>query len=337
MTDNFTHIQAAHCENGVITKLLRLAGHEYMTEPLAFGIGSGLFYIHIPFITLSGGPFITFRTLAGKIFRRTCHSLDIEVRSIRFRNEQKAEEYLDSLLAQNIVVGCQVGVFNLNYFPPEYRFHFNAHNLLVYGKKDNTYLISDPVMEQVTILSAEELSRVRFAKGILAPRGHLYHITKTNPVSEELIRKGIARGIERNTRIMLNIPGNVGGVKGILYTSGKIRTWRDKLGVRKAGQYLGQIIRMQEEIGTGGGGFRFIYAAFLEQATKYFKNDALLKVSDEFTRAGDLWRYNAVNMAGVLRGRSTEQKDFDHIADVMIEIHNVEKNAFMELSKIQFK
>ncbi|MCX6226251.1 MAG: BtrH N-terminal domain-containing protein [Bacteroidia bacterium] len=337
MIENFTHIQSAHCENGVITKLLRLAGHEYMTEPLAFGMGSGLFYIHVPYMVFNGGPAISFRTMPGAIFKRTCNSLKIEVSSKKFRNEQKAEEYLDTLISQNIVPGCQVGVFNLSYFPPEYRFHFNAHNLIVYGKKDDTYLISDPVMEKVTSLSAEELSRARFAKGMLSPNGHLYYITKTRPISEELIRRGIAKGIKRNIRDMLHIPGNFGGVSGILYTSAKIRTWRDKLGVRKAGQYLGQIIRMQEEIGTGGGGFRFIYAAFLEEAAKYCNIDALLKISDEFTKSGDLWRQNAVNMAGVLRGRSTGQQDFDHIADVMIEIHQIEKNAFIELSKIKFK
>jgi hypothetical protein len=42
-------------------------------------------------------------------------------------------------------------------------------------------------------------------------------------------------------------------------------------------------------------------------------------------------------MAAVLRGRNTEQKDFDHIADVMLEIYQIEKNAFKELSKIQFR
>lgn len=336
MIEDFTHIQSAHCENGVITKLFRLAGHEYMTEPLAFGLGSGLFYIHIPFISFNGGPAISFRTMPGRIFKRTCDSLKIEVESKKFGNGQKAQEYLDALLSRNMVVGCQVGVFNLSYFPPEYRFHFNAHNLIVYGKKEDRYLISDPVMDKATVLSEEELMKVRFARGMLAPKGHLYYITKTQPFSEELLRKGIARGIKRNIRDMLHIPGNFGGVSGILYTSQKIRVWRDKLGVRKAGHYLGQIIRMQEEIGTGGGGFRFIYAAFLEEAAKYTGKDILLKLSDEFTRSGDLWRQNAVNMAGVLRGRSAEQKDFDHIADVMVEIHYIEKNAFLELSKIRF-
>ena len=337
MKDNFIHIQSAHCENGVITRLLRLAGHEYMTEPLAFGIGSGLFYLHIPYFKFNGGPAITFRTAPGSIFKRTCKSLKIEISSKRFRSEQKAEEYLDFLLSQDRVVGCQVGVFNLKYFPPEYRFHFNGHNLIVYGKTDSTYLISDPIMDKVTTLSSEELNKVRFAKGFLAPRGHLYYVTKTSPVSEELIKKAIISGIRRNTRDMLHIPGNFGGVSGILYTSRQVRTWREKLGVKKAGHYLGQIIRMQEEIGTGGGGFRFIYAAFLEEASKYFRNDELLKVSDLFTQSGDLWRTNAVNMAGILRGRSTEQSDFEHIADILVEIHQIEKKAFTDLSNIRFK
>ena len=337
MTENFAHIQTAHCENGVITKLLQLAGHEYMTETLAFGLGSGLFYIHIPFLQINGGPAISFRTLPGRIFQRTCHSLKIEVSSQKFRDEQKARIALDNLLAQNIVAGCQVGVFNLTYFPPEYRFHFNAHNLIVYGKKKDTYLISDPVMDKVTHLSSEELNRVRFAKGILAPKGHLYYVKKIAPFSRELLVKAIATGINRNVREMLHIPGNFGGVKGILYTSRKIRKWRDDLGVRKAGQYLGQIIRMQEEIGTGGGGFRFLYAAFLEQAVHYNGNEKLIRISDEFTTSGDLWRQNAVNMAGVLRGRSTTQSDFDHIADVMTDIYYIEKNAFIELSKLKLK
>ena len=290
-----------------------------------------------PFLSINGGPAISFRTLPGRIFSRTCTSLKIDIISKKFSNEQKAKDYLDSLIAQKIVTGCQVGVFNLGYFPPEYRFHFNAHNLIVYGKENGSYLISDPVMDNVTVLTADELNKVRFAKGFLAPHGHLYYVKNARPYTEDLLRKAISSGIKRNVRDMLHIPGNIGGVKGILYTSGKIRKWRDKLGVRKAGHYLGQIIRMQEEIGTGGGGFRFIYAAFLQEATKYSKNDRLMTISDEFTKSGDLWRQNAVNMAGVLRGRSSLQSDFDNIADVMTEIYNIEKNAFKELSKLKLK
>ena len=51
----YNHIQSAHCENGVTTGLLKHHGVEFMTEPLAFGLGSGLFYIHIPFFKINNG------------------------------------------------------------------------------------------------------------------------------------------------------------------------------------------------------------------------------------------------------------------------------------------
>jgi len=44
----FEHRQTAHCENGVISNLLHHK-NVAMTEPLAFGIGSGLFFVYLPF------------------------------------------------------------------------------------------------------------------------------------------------------------------------------------------------------------------------------------------------------------------------------------------------
>src|ERR1043166_3869422 len=54
-TRTFTHYQHAHCESGVTTNLLRHAGIQ-ITEPLAFGIGAGLFFGHLPFLKVSGTP-----------------------------------------------------------------------------------------------------------------------------------------------------------------------------------------------------------------------------------------------------------------------------------------
>lgn len=336
MNIDFKHIHSAHCENGVTTNLLRHHGYDFMTEPLAFGLGSGLFYIHIPFITISNGPGISFRTMPGAIFKRTCKALGIQVEHKKFSSPAKAKDFLDSQLEQGNPVGCQVGVFNLTYFPVEYRFHFNAHNLVVYGKDGDGYSISDPVMETVTSLSAEELERVRFAKGAFAPKGHIYYPVNIPEPNIDLLRKGIVKGIKRNSRDMLYVPGGIAGVKGIRFTANQIKKWPVRLGSRKASLYLAQIIRMQEEIGTGGGGFRFIYAAFLEQAAQHLQNDALLQVSDDFTRAGDLWRSAAVEMAGVYKHRIAGQEAYNRIADLLLEISEVEKTAFTKLSKFKF-
>ena len=336
MKVDFEHIQAAHCENGVTTNLLKGVGIANMTEPLVFGIGSGIFYIYIPFMKVNNGPAIAFRTRPGLIFKRTCKSLGIPVVRKKFSSPQEAEKVLQECLQAGRPVGCQVGVYYLSYFPKEYRFHFNAHNLIVYGKEADNYLISDPVMETVTTLTSYELQRVRFAKGPLAPRGQLYYPKENRPVSNEQVCMAIRTGIKRNVRDMLHIPGPIAGVAGIRYTANKIRQWRDKLGQQKAGLYLAQLVRMQEEIGTGGGGFRFIYGAFLQQAHAYCKNDALLEIAPLFTQAGDQWRTAAVQAAGIYKGRIGSQADFNTMSDYLLEIAELEKKAFRALANIKW-
>jgi Domain of unknown function (DUF4872)/Butirosin biosynthesis protein H, N-terminal len=337
METKFEHLQAAHCENGVTTNLLRSIGVNKMTEPLAFGIGSGLYFVYLPFLKINKGPAIAFRTMPGLIFSRTCKALGIPVIRKKFSDKRQAQDVLDACLEAGRPVGAQVGVYYLTYFPKEYRFHFNAHNLIVYGKDDDVYKVSDPVMETVTTLTSYELERVRFAKGPLAPRGQLYYPGNDHEVSDEKIKTAIRTGIKRNVFHMYTLPGGpVAGITGIAATGKRIKTWRDKLGVKDAGLYLAQLVRMQEEIGTGGGGFRYIYGAFLQEAYAYHPIDELFEISKIFTQSGDLWRTAAVQAAGIYRGRIGSQADFNTMGDYLIEISEIEKKAFKALSKIRW-
>ena len=317
--------------------MLKNIGVQQITEPLAFGIGAGLFFVYIPFLKINNGPVIAFRTLPGLIFKRTCKALDIPVVRKKFGSRQKAEAFLNDRLADGLPVGCQVGVYYLTYFPKEYRFHFNAHNLIVYGKTNDDYLISDPVMETTTTLTSYELERVRFAKGALAPHGQLYYPLAGKTVTDEQIKRAIKSGIAKNVHNMLNIPGPIAGVKGIIFTGKKIKNWRDKLGPKQAGLYLAQLVRMQEEIGTGGGGFRYIYAAFLQEAYGYHAMDDLMEISQRFTRAGDLWRTAAIQAAGIYKGSLGSQEDFNTMGNYLIEIAEIEREAFTALKNLKWR
>ena len=337
MISNFQHEQAAHCESGVTRNLLKSIGVNQITEPLAFGMGSGLFFAYLPFIKINNGPAIAFRNMPGIIFKRTCNSLGIKVTRKKFSSKEEAQKLLDQKLDEGYAVGCQVGVYYLPYFPKEYRFHFNAHNLVVFGKKDGKYVISDPIMEHETYMTPYELERVRFAKGALAPKGQLYFAEQKDMISVETIKQAIRKGVKRNVFDMLKIPGPFAGVKGIAFTGKRIKKWRDTLGLHKAGLYLAQVVRMQEEIGTGGGGFRYIYGAFLQEANTYFHNDELMRLSGEFTKAGDIWRTAAVQAAGIYKGRLGAQQDFNVMGDYLLEIAEIEKQAFKDLSKINWQ
>jgi len=166
---DFEHHQAAHCENGVTSNLLKYYGVE-VSEAMAFGIGSGIFFIYLPFLKLNGLPVTSFRPFPGRIFQRTAAHLGIKICRKKFRDPDESMKALDKALDAGIPVGLQVGVFHLIYFPRPYRFHFNAHNIVVYGKDKDRYLISDPVMEHPESLTYEELKRARWARGAFQPR-----------------------------------------------------------------------------------------------------------------------------------------------------------------------
>ncbi|MDY7393890.1 BtrH N-terminal domain-containing protein [Aureibaculum sp. 2210JD6-5] len=329
MKIDFTHHQSAHCENGVVSNLLKHKGHQ-ISEPMVFGIGSGLFFVYIPFLKVNHAPVVSFRPMPGIIFKRFAKRVGIKIKRFKFRNEGNAEKALETELQRKNPVGLQVGVYNLTYFPDEYRFHFNAHNLVVYGKEADTYLISDPVMETTTTLTKKELNRVRFAKGAMAPKGHMYY-----PVEfpEELkLENAIKKGIKTVCRDML-APVPYVGVRGMRTIAKLIRKWPKKKGIKVANHYLGQLVRMQEEIGTGGGGFRFIYGAFLQEAAVVLNNPKLKELSLEITEIGDSWRDFAVDASRIYKNRSSELDAYNKVADQLVDLSNREEIFFKKLKK----
>lgn len=329
MKIDFQHHQSAHCENGVASNLLIHNGIN-ISEPMVFGIGSGLFFIYLPFIKVNFAPGISYRPMPGIIFERAAKRLGIKIKRQKFSSPEKARETLDENIQKGIPSGLQVGVYGLTYFPDEYRFHFNAHNLVVFGKEGDNYLVSDPVMEMSTVLTEKELEKVRFAKGVFAPRGHIYYpVSFSDTINWE---KAILKGIRKTCFLMLG-KAPIIGVNGIRYLAKRIRKWPDKVGVKTANHYLAQVVRMQEEIGTGGGGFRFIYAAFLQEASVMLKNETLKELSYEMTSIGDLWRDFALNASRVYKNRSNQQDAYNSLADELNHIADLEQVFFKKLKQ----
>ena len=331
---NFEHRNAAHCENGVTANMLRYHGFEY-SEPLIFGLSASLYFVHIPFIKASGSPGTSFRPMPGVIFARVTKSLGFKVSKAFFINRDKAMRKLDSLLEQGYPVGCVVGMYYLPYMPLEYRFHFNAHNICVIGKANDEYMISDPnAIEKVTI-SAHDLLRARFAKGAFPPIGKIYWV-KSTPTQEPDLKKLIIKAIRKNCYHMIHEPGPMPfvGVNGIRYLGNKIPKYPKMYGERKAAVHLVQLIRMMEEIGTGGAGFRFLYAAFLQEAAGITGIDELNDFSLRLTAIGDQWRVFATEAARICKKRSSEKVDYQTIGDYLKQIGKQEDSFFHDLDQL---
>jgi hypothetical protein len=297
----FEHRQSAHCESGVVANMLSQRGLP-MSEPMAFGLASALAFAYIPLIKLSGMPLIAYRMPPGYILKGMQKQLGLRFVRQTFRDAERGMRRLDELLDAQGSVGLQAGVFWLPYFPPQMQFHFNAHNLIVYGRDGDDYLISDPVFETTTRCASAALRQARFAKGALAARGLLYY---PQQLPQEIdYAKVIPAAIRTNFRTMTKAPLPIIGIRGIRYLAKNIVALGARPERRKhLNLYLGHIVRMQEEIGTGGAGFRFLYASFLREAAKLLNSDLLAQASVQLTDAGDEWRRFALQASKMSRDR----------------------------------
>lgn len=327
----FDHQAQAHCESGVTSNLLKHYGLP-ISEPLAFGIGSGLFFAHLPFVKVSGVPGTAYRIYPGQIFKNVCNRLGVSYNSEKFSTVESAMKGLSRNIENNIPTGCQVSVFYLPFLPEVFRFHFNAHNLIIYGQEGNTFNVSDPVMETVNEIQYEDLAKARFAKGYPEPKGRMYYIKE---VPNELdLNTAIKKGIKQTIFFMKSPPLPWFGVNAISFLGKQIKKYPQKLETRKATLYLGNIIRMQEEIGTGGAGFRFLYAAFLQEASQITNISSLKELSEQMTGIGDQWRNFAYQTARVCKSRTTDVVGYNDLNELLQTIYKAEKSFYNDLSKV---
>ena len=294
----FDHVHAAHCESGAFTALLRHNGLK-LSEAMVFGIGSGLFFLYLPIVKIYGLPLISYRDMPNAIIARGSRRLGMKLVRTRYGDPGRGMAALDAMLAGGRPVGMQTGVFWLPYFPRDMRFQFNGHHVIAYGKQGEDYLLSDTVFEDVVRCPADDLRRARFSKGPLAPRGLLYTLEPGTWLPD--IERAVLAGLRTTVSRMLRIPLPLMGVAGIRTLAGAVARWPEKLSPHAARSHLANMIRMQEEIGTGGAGFRFMYAAFLDEASALLGKPALHEASAMLSEIGDLWREFAVQGAQLIR------------------------------------
>ena len=329
MIKEFNHSQFAHCESGVVSTLLTHYGLK-ISEPMAFGITSTLSFVFLPIIKLNNMPLIAYRDLPKNIVKNLEKILGVKVFKKQYKDILEANLELTKLVEdENKLVGLQTSVFYLPYMPENMRFHFNAHNLLVYAKVGKNYKISDPVFEDVVECSQKDLTKARFAKGVFAPKGFMYYVLNIpKQIDFDNILK---KSIRKNAKAMLT-PFPYAGVKGMRKLAKSIEKLKNK-DERYIKNYLTHIVRMQEEIGTGGGGFRYLYSAFLKEAKTYNLDvNKLEKASELILLSGDTLREFALKC--VESAKKIDRFEPKEISDILIKASKYEEEAFGILKTI---
>jgi len=326
----FRHIMAAHCESGTVTALLNHHGMN-ITEPMVFGISSGIFFAYLK-TPVMDFPMFAVRSMPGHVRSKFAKRTGVRFKSRKYRNPEKAERDLNELLDRNQPVAVQVDFFYMNYFPAWYRIHVNVHFITVIGRDGDKYFVSDSYHPQIAEISREALMKARFAGGSMAPKGFMFYPVHVpgNIDLEKALKEGL-RGAIYN---MLKIPLPFIGVKGIRRFADKIVEWPKY--ARDEDFLADKIFRITiflEDQGTGGGGFRFLYASFLQEASKVLNNTVLSEMSKEMMKIGDGWREVSLASAKIAKQRDFSREKLKEIGDLLRQRADMEESFFSRLGK----
>jgi len=327
----YLHKMAAHCETGSVTGLLNHAGMN-ITEPMVFGISSGIFFAYLQSSKLPFPMFVT-RNMPGSIRKKTAKRLGVVYKKSKPRDPRKASESLDALLAQNIPVAVQVDMFEMDYIPPHMKAHFNGHFIIAVGKEKDSYTVSDCYFPTLAQLSQTSMERARFARGDMAPHGLQYYV-KQAPQQVDL-RTPIRKGIKEAARNMVKLPIPFLGVKGIRLFARKLMEWpklvRDEEHLSHEVMMISAIL---EERGTGGAGFRFMYATFLQEAAKLLNDAGLADMSKQMMGIGDRWREISLHAARIGKKKDLGPDRLKELSAMIMARADEEEKFFNQLLKI---
>jgi hypothetical protein len=284
---DFEHRLAAHCETGTVAGQLHHAGLT-LSEAMVFGISGGIFFAYLKSPRLPF-PMVVPRSKPGQIRTDIAKRLKIDFETRRYRSRAKARDDLDSLLRQGIAPAIQVDMFHMGYFPDYMKVHFNGHFVSIVGKNGDSYTVSDCYYPRKAQLNESALDMARFAKGDLAPKGLLFY-PRSVPREPDL-EGPIRAGLKEAARNMVKLQMPFLGVRGIRLFAKKVLEWPkltpDELHLSHE---IMKISATLEDRGTGGAGFRFMYATFLQEAAKLVGSEELDSMSKEMMENGDRWR-----------------------------------------------
>ena len=284
----YKHKMAAHCESGAVTSLLNNAGLD-ITEPLVFGISSGIFFGYFHKMKSFAFPTFIVRNKPGSIRKNLAKRLGIKFHTEKFHTPDEGMKRLDELLGKNIPVAVQVDFFYMDYLPEWERVHINVHFIVVVGKEGSKYIVSDSYFPKLVELESASLRKARFAGGSMSPKGFLFY---PEYIPKDIdYKKAIIKGTKKACFNMLKIPQPFVGIKGIRMFAKKIVEWpsfaRD---TEHLSHEIMKINILLEDQGTGGAGFRFMYATYLQQASAILGKPEWSGLSKEMMEIGDGWR-----------------------------------------------
>lgn len=339
MIMNYPNCRMKHCETGAFVNMMKYYGMD-ISESMAFGIGSGLYFLYSPLFKMQGVIYPAFRSWPTTIIKKASNRLQLNFHEVYFGNNTKrASIFLDKLVERQYPVGVVVNVKGLPYFNVMGgEVDFNGHIVTVIGKANKNYIIADTDSrlqnDDFVLVNENDFSKIRFSKGVAAPHGHLFYFDDRNVfknnIDNKMLKKAIEKGLRETCDAMLRIPFPYFGTKGILYFSKDMKNWEQKYNRKQICYRLLWYYRVIERAGTGGAGYRYLFSDFLKEASDLFQKEILNDCSKRSDAAADYWRQFSL---GCRRYLKQDGITLNELADLIAMAGCSEYDVFYNIKK----
>ncbi|MBI4722942.1 MAG: BtrH N-terminal domain-containing protein [Candidatus Stahlbacteria bacterium] len=284
--EEFSGFGGLHCETSALKKVLDY--HQlHLSEELLLGIGGGVGFVYW-YMKQMPAPFIGTRYGKKSNFLATiCNRLGIGVEVYETSSSKKGYEELKKLLRLNEPVICYGDIVYLPYFAVPEAAHFGGHAFVVFGLEEEKVYISDRCNTPVTI-SVLDLERARNSCfPPFAPKNRLLKLKYPSKIDN--LETGIRAGIRDCCDNMLHPPIKNIGLAGMQKWATLILKWDKQFkGLELFGCLLNAFIYI-ETGGTGGSGFRKMYAQFLRESIPIINKPELREVAEMVDESANIW------------------------------------------------
>lgn len=334
--EQFDIIPHINCETGTLRDLLRLNGYVNYSEAMIFGVGEGLIFSFSKWKIFKKIGFIACRRWQGTIMCNFLKKAKIPFAYKRYFPfmKEKSMKDLDNLLLEGTCVGVLTSVGHLPFLKDYQRFFFNGHSIFVFGKQGQNYQLIDNfdpgnIIKQI---GRDDLLKARFNLNIPIISGHCYYIKGKVDVSVDW-RKLVLESIGKTCRRMLESPFSFIGIKGIRTFAEYIRKYKYKTLKDRDFEYFIYIYRMLE-VGSGGSGYRYLYADFLHEVALAYGYQEVEKAAVDMRVSADMWRMVSVKVGriGTRKVKSLDE-EIENISSCLMQIADIENNVFEQLYK----
>jgi len=322
-----------HCETTALRVLLTHGGLQ-LSEPMLFGLGSGLSFIYwdsrqqnLPFLGGRVKPFVLSQNLTSR--------LGIDLRVDETTSRRKAWDQLRETLRDGTPVGLQLDSHDLEYFGS--RVHFAGHIVAMYGyDHDRAYLVDTAQQGGAVTTSLESLARARAARGPMSAHHRAFIVNvPADARRPNRIRQAIVPAIVACAKEFLAPPIANLGNRGIVTTAERIPSWFERLD--DPSRDLAVIAMLMERAGTGGALFRNLYRDFLTESKELVTRASHAKLIGQnaarFAESAQHWTRASETIE---RAGTTGRTDLlGEAADTIRQIATLETAAMTSLASLE--